>query len=304
SYRTCSFITASDSHQYMVLGQTSYTRGIALARSSILDITDPRYYQQSLFDFRARNTSTNATFPNNQMDTAVGPNFGIRALTPDSITQLQTYSSLANYTYNLTLAATSQVLYNGGLGYWAYGLHGEPTGEWSMPAMRTTGTITVRGQELAVLPDQSFTWYDRQWTNTNTNTNTTAAPRNGTWFQLHVPGTDIKGSIWALDYSDSRQVRMATFRSANGDHRLLSFGYDYSTRSEDVWHSFVNNRTYPLAYTMDFGQHGRVTARSYRDDQLTYNVSAGLRAAYEGFATFNVSMFGVEATGYGLVEIV
>ncbi|PYI00266.1 hypothetical protein BO78DRAFT_402165 [Aspergillus sclerotiicarbonarius CBS 121057] len=110
--------------------------------------------------------------------------------------------------------------------------------------------------------------------------------------------------IWALDYANGREVRMATFRYANGDHQLLSFGYEYSTDPDDNWYSSATNKTYPLFYSLDFGQHGTITAQSYRADQLTYNVSAGLKPSYEGFATFNVTMFGIQATGYGVIEIV
>ncbi|PWY84788.1 hypothetical protein BO70DRAFT_351933 [Aspergillus heteromorphus CBS 117.55] len=105
--------------------------------------------------------------------------------------------------------------------------------------------------------------------------------------KVHVPGTDIKGSIWALDYSNDRQLRMATFQSGNGngngDHQLLSFGA-------------ASNKTYTLSYSMNIGQYGSITARRYRDDQLTFNVFVGLEASYEGFATFDVIMFGIQAT--------
>jgi hypothetical protein len=45
--------------------------------------------------------------------------------------------------------------------------------------------------------------------------------QNGTWFELHVLGTDIKGSIFSLDCKSGITTRMGSFRFRDGSHQVI-----------------------------------------------------------------------------------
>ncbi|KAL3460192.1 hypothetical protein BJX64DRAFT_278664 [Aspergillus heterothallicus] len=272
SYWACSYITGSDSHQYMLLGHTMWIAGIPMARASLLDLTDTSYYKMYLYSL--------------QPDEAT-------AISSDNVSLMNSYSNHGDLIYNLTYDATSQVPYNGGLGEFALG--GAHCGEWAIPAARTEGTLEVRGKTVKIIPSKSFTWYDRQWGTGF------ELYRNYTWFQIHVPGTDFKASIWALDYEDYSS-RIATIRSADGTYSVIPF--EFSPSPSNQYHSPATGNTYPTAWTLTFPGRGKIVAKSIRKDQETYNTSSLAPAAYEAFSTFDVDLDGVEGKGYGLTEIV
>ncbi|KAH8656311.1 kievitone hydratase, partial [Ilyonectria robusta] len=287
SYWTCSFLTASDDHQYVVLGHTMWMGGIAQARASILDVTDPSYYKTLLYT----NEDATVSSYNGHIDASIGT-LGIRALSADNVTRIHSYSTF-EIEYSLILTA-SPVLFNGGLGEFTFG--NKTCGEWSFPAGRTEGTFVARGKELTVDPERSFTWYDRQWGGS-------AFLGNYTWFQLHVPGTDIKASIWAIDdNTNQKNIRIATFRFEDGSHRVLPFEFSESTESQ--YHSKATVNTYATKWDLEFPGQGRISVTSLRDDQETYNTSSNATPAYEGFSEFDFNLFGVRSQGYGLTEVV
>ncbi|GLA02832.1 hypothetical protein AnigIFM60653_002402 [Aspergillus niger] len=289
SYWTCSFLTASDNHQYMLLGHTMWIAEIPMARASLLDLTDTSYYRMFLYSL---DTAAQPADINSQLiDASIG-DVGIEALSGDNVSRMRSFSNHSTLMYDLTYNATSQVLYNGGLGELTFG--NDSCGEWAIPAARTEGILTVRGERLFVDPERSFTWYDRQW-------GSGVGFKNYTWFQLHVPNTDIKASIWAIDY-ESSTARIATFRFADGSHQVLPF--ELSSSSQNMYYSAATNATYPTSWSLNFPGRGHIQVQSIRADQETYNTSSDAVAAYEGFSTFKFNMFGYHADGFGITEIV
>ncbi|PVH79634.1 hypothetical protein DL98DRAFT_631114 [Cadophora sp. DSE1049] len=294
SYWTCSFVTASDDHQYMVLGHTMYVGQVALARSSILDITDPSYYEMYLYTVPGVNVTSNI----GHLDASVG-GCGIRGVSDDNLSIMDSYSKHDLINYNFTYEATSAVLFNGALGLFNFG--GKECGEWAIPAAKTSGTLSVRGKELTIDPEASFTWYDRQWGDGGLDGG------NYTWFQIHLPDSSIRASIWAIDDSlnstnPTPTTRLATFRFPDGSHSILSF--DFAPSSEGQYTSPSTGRTYPTSWTLNFPGKGSIDIQSIRPDQETHNTTSGGPAAYEGFSNVTFNMFGLSEKGFGLAELV
>lgn len=272
----------------MVLGHTLYTGGaIGSARASIIDVSDPSYYLKYLFV----GGETERSITDGKMDATNG-NLTIKGLDDDSFTSQQVISNYESLPFNLSYHATSSVLYNGGLGNFTFG--GLPCGEFAIPAAYTEGHITVNGTQLAIDPAKSFTWYDRQWGDGS-------VMGNYSWFQIHIPGTPIKASIWAIDDKGrNTTTRFATFRFANGDHSVLSFSL--KPDNDSLWSSPVTNITYPTTFTLRFPGHGLLTITSIRQDQETRSSDGTGQPAYEGFSNVDFQMFGLVTTGYGLIE--
>jgi hypothetical protein len=267
-----------------------YVGQIAMARSSILDVTDPSYYKMYLYSM----AGVNATSNNGHLDASVGT-CSIRGVSDDSLYTMNSQSEHAINTYDITYEATSRVLFNGGLGKFTFG--GEDCGEWSIPAGKTYGTLNVRGKELKIDPENSFTWYDRQWGNGGLSNG------NYTWFQIHVPNSSIRGSIWAIDdHNGQNSTRTATFRFPDGSHSTLPFEFEPS--AEDNYTSSATGITYPTRWLLKFPGHGSIDVRSIRPDQETHNTTGDGVAAYEGFSDVKFNLFGLREKGFGLAEIV
>lgn len=259
---------------------------VPVARCSILDITNTTNYRmRSVNVSLATNTSTQSV-----LDLDYGT-IGMQGLSADSTSTMRTWASFPTFGFNITWASSSKVLLNGGSGMFAYGTGN--THEWSMPAGRTTGTLTLDGKdELAIDTEKSLTWYDRQWGY--------SAPIGGnwTWFELHFADMETKASIWAIDQPGESDKRFASVRTEIG---TLVVPFELLPDWSRTWTSACSGETYPLAWRLEFGEAGTLSIESGRDDQELCDV--GQLPAYEGFVKANGTLLGRTAA-FGLVEMV
>jgi hypothetical protein len=94
----------------------------------------------------------------------------------DPITSLCTISCVPSVEFDITFQNSAPPLLNAGLGsfFWA----GAIQHQWSIPAGRVSGSLIVDNKTLAIDPEASLTWYDRQFGLT--------AAQNFTWFGLRL----------------------------------------------------------------------------------------------------------------------
>jgi hypothetical protein len=199
-----------------------------------------------------------------------------------------------DYSYDIAFTATSKPLLNVGGNPWNFGTGN--TVEAGLPNCRTTGSLTLNGKTLAIDPDTSFTWYDRQY-------GTGGPTKNWTWFELHFADSDMKVSAWAID-SDVPQAdtrwRFASVRV--GDSQLL-MNTTLTSFYNKNFTSTNSNVTYPLMWNLDFSNGQNLTIESVRDDQEIRGATNLPDFAYEGFVTATGNFMGL-TEGYGVVEIV
>lgn len=268
-----------------------YVGGIGVARASVLDVTDPTFYEMYLYTQPANNTQVNGRF-----DATVG-GCGIKGASDNNLQSMNTFSQHSVINYNMTFNDSSAILFNGGLGKFTFG--GEDCTEWAVPAGITTGTLNVRGQDLTIKPEESFTWYDRQFGDGGLTNG------NYTWFQIHLPNSSIRASIWAIDNNANNITtpsRIATFRYPDGSHTVSAF--DFLPNMDAPYVSSNTGVTYPTSWILDFPGQGNITIKSIRADQETFNVTSGGPAAYEGFSDVDFNLFGISEKGFGLAEMV
>ncbi|KAK7418167.1 hypothetical protein QQX98_004142 [Neonectria punicea] len=166
------------------------------------------------------------------------------------------------YSYNITWEATSKVLLNGGNGAFAFGPGYANTTQWSLPACKTKGSLTVQNKLLNIDPGKSFTWYDHQ--------KGAGAPQNWTWFELHFPGSSIKASIRVYDLPQlsSTTYQFATVRVGKESQYIVASSL--TPNLDDTWTSPKTNVTYPLSWRLDFENVDSLLAKSVRPDQEIY----------------------------------
>ncbi|KPM35498.1 hypothetical protein AK830_g11057 [Neonectria ditissima] len=163
------------------------------------------------------------------------------------------------------------------------------------PSCRTTGTLTLNQTVLKIDPENSFTWYDRQYSN--------GAPiGDWTWFELNFPKSDVKASVWSINSNPPfpRNWRFATVRTNEGTH-IISFEIEAS--KDKTWTSPLSNITYALSWNLKFSNGDHLQITSLRDDQETYGNRSATDIAYEGGVVAKGSFMG-QKTGFGVVEMV
>lgn len=274
----------------MILSHVIVPGAFSVYRGSVLDISNTSRYSQFEFvsnvtNLYADNGDFNATFPA----------YGFGSLEPkDGTPALRTWSNVSGAEFDLSFELSSPVLLNGGLGFFqgadsvAY--------EWSMPAGKTAGWLSLDGYKVTVDAQKSLTWYDRQWG---------GAPGTWTWFELHIvsetgdkPDTPL--SVWSYN-TTSGPGGFATTRETTGAQNVLPVtSLQPSDRNYTSQESGV---VYPLDWVLQLGDRTTFHISSVRPDQELH-AAGGLLPTYEGYVTLTgISKNGEKLKGYGLVEM-
>ncbi|KAF9631042.1 Hydroxyneurosporene synthase [Lasiodiplodia theobromae] len=278
SYYVGSFLTTSDSKQYFVMSHVQTLTQQTQVRHSVLDISDPSQYWKS-FVVEAAVVPKNSTKGPVQY---IFEDYGFSAPTEDAVSSMQTWASTTDYSFNISFDATSTAIQNLGTGtfLWGSGL----TNQWSLPACRTEGTLSIAGNALTIDPENSFTWYDRQWSS--------GRPSNFTWFGLRFPDSKTSLSVWAFDYGTTER-RLATARTPHGD---LLLTHTLHADTNNTWTSPSTNNTYPSRWTLDFQNGDHLVITAIRPDQ-----EAG--TALTAFANVEGTFLG-SSGGVGVVDVI
>ncbi|KAF4772723.1 hypothetical protein HER10_EVM0005809 [Colletotrichum scovillei] len=163
---------------------TTTPTSIAIYRASDLDITGPAHHEQYQVITSpvppppfSPSGVFNASFPDN--------GFGSNSTT-NGISELRTWSASPEdgVDFDLTFSTSATILLNGGVGF--FESCNSTVYERSRPAGVARGWI-------AVDPERSLTWYDRQWG---------GAPPGWQWFEIHLENSDPK------DYDVPMSVRV------------------------------------------------------------------------------------------------
>lgn len=113
SYWSSSYISGTDGHEYLVLSHVLATPDLSVYRGSILDITDPSFFQQFTSFWNASSLfAANKT----ALDFASGDGFYFGLASADKLGPIATWNHGESFSYNLTFGLTSALILNGGAG--------------------------------------------------------------------------------------------------------------------------------------------------------------------------------------------
>ncbi|KAL3422937.1 hypothetical protein PVAG01_04684 [Phlyctema vagabunda] len=151
------WLTAENGHDYFAVASQLNTdigndSAPITTYTSLLDITNQNY--------TGVGTAETGKWSTTSFDAEAG---GVRmySASEDLYSTLIATSSIPGATFNLTSEPTGPILYHAGSGIFTWGM--DITYEWAAPQMKTSGTITVDGEEINIIPEQSTSWYDRQY---------------------------------------------------------------------------------------------------------------------------------------------
>jgi len=162
---------------------------------------------------------------------------GDMKITPQSI---EAKATLKNGSLDLRLIPVSQTLYNGGSGI--FPLLGMAIHEYSVPAMKATGTITMDGKTYHV---DGNGWFDRQWQD---NPPAGSPPTKWSWMGLRLDNGDSI-SLWsALDGATGKDRAWATVLQRDGSQSVVAV--EPSLGAADAWTSTESGNTYPTRWSV------------------------------------------------------
>ncbi|KAH8800908.1 hypothetical protein F5884DRAFT_685550, partial [Xylogone sp. PMI_703] len=159
SWWTLFFISAENGHDYFLVSSAIEVAGpnnttIHTIKVSLLDINEGKYLGIS------QAPTTGVLISKDTLD-LIYPGLHIYSTSPDFISNMTQISTIDGVEFNLTSVAQGPNFYDAGSGVFNWG--NAQTTEWAVPEGRMTGTITIDGNEVTIIPEKSMSWFDRQF---------------------------------------------------------------------------------------------------------------------------------------------
>ncbi|MDD9376906.1 lipocalin family protein [Streptomyces sp. ZAF1911] len=164
--------------------------------------------------------------------------------------------------------------------------------EFALPAMRTTGTLTLEGQTHKVSGES---WLDRQWGELPL-----GASNHWTWMNLSLSNGD-KVAIWDA-VGNKEENSWATVLHPDGSYELAAVK-PLADSADKFWTSPTSGQSYPTRWRVQIPSlkadlNVRVTGTKGQE------IGAGQLSRFEGTATTTGIYKGKPVTGHNFVEMV
>jgi len=285
------WLTAENGHDYFAVASQLNT--------DIGNTTAPITTYTSLLDITTQNFTGVGTAETGQwsitsFDAEAG---GVRmyAASDDMYSTMIATSSIPGATFNLTSEPVGPLLYHAGSGIFTWGT--DITYEWAAPQMKTSGTITVDGEEINIIPEQSTSWYDRQY----------------------GPGFATSGWVWGMAILDNglifsychnlpvqgknKTLTFSTILYPDGHHEVNELEFDMHLSERFI--SPETNLPYYQAYQVNVPRKGLVLDVKIpiqAGEMAREGFNSNNTILFEAYATINGTINGEYVTGYGVSE--
>ncbi len=217
---------------------------------------------------------------------------------------------------DLNLEAIGYPIYNGGTG--KFHMVGMDIYEYSVPNMRTNGTIRVGNKTYEIVDGHS--WYDRQWQQ-----KLPQAPdfvlkgvskvmdkkmqKDGGfvlpvwgWMDINLENGD-KISTWFAKEENGENC-WATVMHPDGSNKIVHVEPVVAS-SSNPWKSPASGAEYPMTYKIQIPElETDLTVRCVVDDQELYFPENAIYNHYEGASTVEGIYNGKKTTGYCYTELI
>lgn len=196
---------------------------------------------------------------------------------------------------DVRMSAESPVIFNGGTG--VFPLLGMQVHQYSLPRLRTKGTIIIDGIEHRV---EGVTWFDRQWQNQDF-----SRPEviHWTWMDINLDNGDAI-SLWsAPDLALGTERAWATILHPDGSQTVTAVE-PTPVGASDYWTSEDSGNTYPTRWTVRIPQFAAVldVLPTPRRQEIISQVAELNK--YEAASVIAGTYKGRDVTGFGYVELV
>ncbi|KAF2801323.1 uncharacterized protein BDZ99DRAFT_240450 [Mytilinidion resinicola] len=224
---------------------------------------------------------------------SLSPDFlHLYATTEDNYSQYKAVSVVPAFPFNLTHTPKGAGSYQGGAGTYIWG--GLRCWAWDAPEALTTGTLTIDGAEVAVIPEKSITWMDWQY-----------GPGYASegWYSFVIALTNGVKITTMTTYPNSKYPTgsVATLGFPDGHHEVYALDRDF--HPADPWVSKDTNVTYYKSYQVNVPAKGiSLNVSLAMEGGELYNPDTEGIIIADTFSYFEGTYEGLPVTGWGNSE--
>ncbi|OCK81369.1 hypothetical protein K432DRAFT_295638 [Lepidopterella palustris CBS 459.81] len=218
----------------------------------------------------------------------------IWATTADQISSINSISTNPKIAFNLTFQPKGPFLYQAGGGDYTWGIG--TAWAFDAPEAWLTGTLTIAGATVNVVPEQSMGWFDWQW-------GPGYAPAG---WHAHVILLDNGVKIVIMITNPSTlytQVAVSTMQFPDGHHEV--YPIDTDIHPCGPWVSKDTNLTYYNEYHINIPEKRTSLAVKLRmegGEATLLSDPTPANSINDAYATYEGIFDGVPVTGWGIAE--
>ena len=273
---------------------------------SVTDETEKKYYQFSkAYKFDEIKLATDRYY----IGTPAGDMEG-------DLDDMHLTAKMEHGALDLHLESIGYPLYNGGTG--KFHMVGMDIYEYSIPTIRTNGTITIDSKTYEI--KDGLSWYDRQWQQKLPKMPEFIEKGVGKimdekqkkeggfklpvwgWMDINLENGD-KVSTWFADEEDGENC-WATVMHPSGAQRTVLVN-PVVAKATDHWKSEASGAVYPMTYKIEIPElDADLTVKTAVDNQELFFPENALYNHYEGASTVEGIYQGKPIKGYCYVELI
>lgn len=161
-------------------------------------------------------------------------------------TQMHWEGILENGKITMDMEAYGYPVYNAGGGIFASCMKDEVFRQYSLPTMKTKGTIAFNGKTYTV---EGNSWVDRQWQQQAENSDLINAVWNWIWMDINLENGDVI-SLWDMNsITRNFDYAWATLMHPDGTQSVLRMELLADSATE-YWESPASGNKYPIAFDL------------------------------------------------------
>ncbi|KAF2497319.1 hypothetical protein BU16DRAFT_311020 [Lophium mytilinum] len=224
---------------------------------------------------------------------SLSPDFlHLYATTEDNYSEYKAVSVVPAFPFNLTHTPKGAGSYQAGAGTYIWG--GLRCWAWDAPEALTTGTLTIDGKDVAVIPEKSITWMDWQY-----------GPGYAVegWYSFVIALTNGVKITTMTTYPTPKYPSgsVATLGFPDGHHEVYALDRDF--HPSDPWVSPDTNVTYYKSYQVNVPAKGiSLNVSLAMEGGELYNPDTEGIIIADTFSYFAGTYEGLPITGWGNAE--
>lgn len=209
--------------------------------------------------------------------------------------KMEIYLKEKDFEINTTASAVHYPVFTRGAS--VFDLFGMVIHQFSVPYMKTTGTLTVRNKTYKLDGNNAMSWFDRQWQKQNFKITT-----EWSWMAIYLDTGEVISVLDSVGKTDTPRFMtvLRTDGSLTHSTNVKPFG-KCETRH---WKSEASGQSYATRWDMEFADFDAKLHVEPVIEQQEIKSSMNKLSKYEGTANVTGTFEGKSVTGLATVELI
>lgn len=209
--------------------------------------------------------------------------------------KMKIYLKEKDFTIDTEASAIHYPVFTRGSG--VFDLFGMVVHQFSVPYMKTTGTLTVKGETYKLDGDNAVSWFDWQWQHQNFKITT-----EWSWMAIYLDNGDIISILDSVGETDT--PRFMSVLHPDGTQENATDAKPFDECATRKWTSEESGQTYATRWDLEMPSFdGKLHVEPVIEKQEIMSSMKKL-AKYEGSANVKGTWRGEEVTGRATVELI